>query len=245
MKYKNFASLQGKRPTNEDEHTIIIGKNLSFYAIFDGHGGGLVSKFLKKNLHKYFTGKKKPPFTKTYIDKAFTDAQNKIVKSLPRMSKLSGSTCLALIKYGKKVIIMNVGDCRAVLCRNGLAIPLTKDHKPNWPDEKKRIAKLGGEIYYDSYDWRVGTLSVSRAFGDMDTKPYITHKPDVFRLSLTKKDEFIVLACDGLWDVMCNQEVIQFIYEHPENTAKKLATYAINKKGSTDNVSVMIINTTF
>jgi len=145
------------------------------------------------------------------------------------------------------------------LSRNNIAVPLTKDHKPHWPEEKKRIEALGGQIYFDGGDWRIKDLSVSKSFGDLDSVPYVTHKPDIFKYKLSESEEFIVLACDGLWDVMTNQDVVNFILQNKPknlkkdsdkithckatvsgNLAKKLADYAI-EIGSTDNITVIII----
>jgi len=97
-------------------------------------------------------------------------------------------------------------------------------------------------------------LSVSRAFGDMDAAPFVTHKPDIFKYTLKRNDKFLILGCDGLWDVLSNQDVINFILNKMDETPKlnnissysksnisqSLAEYAI-KQGSTDNVSIIII----
>ena len=100
------------------------------------------------------------------------------------------------------------------------------------------------------FDWRVKDLSVSRAFGDIDATPFLSHRPDLYRYKLDKNDKFFVLACDGLWDVMSNCDVVNFILLHcydnttnvrinkSINIAKKLAEYAI-KKGSTDNITIV------
>merc|ERR1712078_476555 len=110
--------------------------------------------------------------------------------------------------------IMNTGDCRAVLCRNNVAIPLTKDHKPHWPDERRRINQLGGEIYFDGHDYRITDLSVSRAFGDKSSSKYVTHRPDLYKYKLNKNDKFLILACDGLWDVLTNHDAINFVLDN-------------------------------
>ncbi len=103
---------------------------------------------------------------------------------------------------------------------------------------------MGGKITKEvGDDWRIKSLSVSRSFGDLDTQPYVTHIPEIYKLRLNKKDKFLILACDGLWDVMSNQEVVNFILKcidkKCKNISKELANYAINK-GSMDNVSIVI-----
>ena len=99
--------------------------------------------------------------------------------------------------------MMNVGDSRAVLCKNDNSVlQLTQDHKPNDKNERSRINKLGGKIYYDGYDWRIKDLSLSRAFGDIEAKPFVSHLPQIYRYKLNNDDKFIIFACDGLWDVV-------------------------------------------
>lgn len=265
-------SLIGKRDKNEDQHDIIINldnqnkdlKNINYFAVYDGHGGKEVSKYLKDNLSNYFTNKfnqyniTDPNTFKKYIEKVFDHLQTKLERKFKNISYNIGSTALIIImfKHNNDIYsyVANIGDCRSVLCRNkNIPKQLTKDHKPNQIDEKKRIEKIGGKIYFDGYDWRVGDLSVSRAFGDLDSTPFVTHKPEIFNYKIKKTDKFIVLGCDGLWDVMSNEDVTIFIQDKinkikitnmtrnsDNNIAFLLANEAI-KKGSTDNISIIII----
>ena len=245
-------SLIGKRPTNEDNHICKSKHNYDYYAIFDGHGGNTVSKFLSEIMSKYFLSKKiKYPLSKSNINKIYDHVHKKLISKHNEIAQVCGSTCLTLIKYDNNICIYNTGDSRAVICSNNLAIPLTKDHKPNWPEERERITKLGGEIYFDGYDYRIKDLSVSRAFGDLESVPFITYKPDIYHRKIKKNDKFIVMACDGLWDVLTNSDVVNYILDNIEisnnypkdkrkNIAKNLAEYAI-EKGSTDNITIIII----
>ena len=257
-------SLKGLRDQNEDHHNIIINsngqyrknKNIDFFAIYDGHGGGEVSEYVKNNLPQYFIDKRITyPLSKRYIVNVYDHIQKSLSKY--KFSQYSGSTGLVVIlfNHGKNsyLNVMNNGDCRSILCRDNLALPLTKDHKPHWPEETHRIEQLGGKILWDGHgDWRILNLSVSRAFGDLDSVPYVTHRPDIYRYPLDKKDKFIVMACDGLWDVLKNDEVVNYILNNcydntlttrvnkQFNVAKGLAEYAL-KKGSTDNITIIII----
>lgn len=266
-------SLLGKRESNEDQHYIFINLNgekdnlrdINLFAIFDGHGGKDVSKYLKENLPNYFTSKilkfnilDTKKFRK-YIDKVFNHIQINLEKKFKNFSYNVGSTALILLFYKRENEVnyyaFNVGDCRAVLCnKDNIAIPLTKDHKPHLMEETMRIKNLGGEIYYDGHDWRVGDLSVSRAFGDMDAAPFVTHMPEVFKYKLNKSDKFIILGCDGLWDVMENQDSVNYVLENlskinevstmsghsKNNISYNLGNHAI-KIGSTDNISITVI----
>jgi serine/threonine protein phosphatase PrpC len=256
-------SLKGKRDQNEDRHDVILNsnnkdksiKNVNFFGVYDGHGGKDVSTYIKNNLSKFFVNKKvEYPLSKTYVNNVYDNIQ----KSLEKYSFAykSGSTCTTVVQFKDNagcdyLNVMNTGDSRCMLCRDNFGIPLTKDHKPHWPEEKSRISQLGGKVVYDGFDWRVKDLSVSRAFGDLDARPFLTHSPDIYRYKLDKNDKFIVLACDGLWDVMQNCDVANFVLSNcydsstkkrinkNVNAAKMLAEYAI-KKGSTDNVSVIV-----
>jgi serine/threonine protein phosphatase PrpC len=233
------TSLQGARDANEDQHIILLNSNgekkdinaINLFGVFDGHGGAGVSTYLRKELYKYFFNKKleiKFPVNKKNVIKIFDHLQNKLKDNYKKIAYNSGSTCLIIIHFienNKEYLqVFNVGDSRAILCRNNIAIPLTKDHKPNWYEERRRIEELNqttefkNKIYFDGHDWRIGDLSVSRAFGDIDATPYVTHIPDIFKYKLNQADKFIVLACDGLWDVMSNQDVVNFILDHFEFT---------------------------
>jgi protein phosphatase 1G len=133
--------------------------------------------------------------------------------------KASGMGCTAvaaMIRNGE-VTVANTGDSRCVISRNGVAEPLTLDHKPVLLKEAERIMNAGGFVR----DNRVnGALNVSRTLGDLDFKrnrdlPH-THQmvvatPDITSFDLKKGDEFVILACDGIWDVMSNQEAVDFV----------------------------------
>lgn len=264
----NSYSLQGLRESNEDQHVYFLNldgseksiNNVNFVGLFDGHGGKTVSKFLKKNIPKHFAKlTEKNTFTHTqsaskFLNGVFNDVENKLEKDHPRACTYTGSTALCGIiaknpNNGKKILwIANVGDSRAIMVNsNNDIIQLSVDHKPNSAPEKKRIEQLGGKnrIKYDGSDWRVNDLSLSRAFGDVESKPYITHLPQIFKYNLNKNDKFIIFACDGLWDVISNKAASSYVSKlqgkgYTGNYAQKLSEKAI-KEGSTDNVTVVVL----
>lgn len=256
----SFCSHKGLRDQNEDNHNIILNltnKNdnineIDFVAIYDGHGGKHVSKYISNTLPVYFVNKSvKYPLQHSYIIDVFNHLQQKI-STIPE-SQFCGSTSITLSYYiknnNKYFNITNLGDSKIVMCRNDVAIPLTKDHRPMWPCEKKRIEKLGGKIYFDGDDWRIKDYSVSRAFGDIDSKPFISHIPDLYKYKLDKNDKFFIMACDGLWDYVSEQDSVNFVLatsfiknkriKDIKQIADKLAKYAF-RKGSTDNVSIIV-----
>lgn len=133
----------------------------------------------------------------------------------------AGTTALALLVWGGTLYLANLGDSRAVLCSDGKTVALTRDHRPTCQRELERITVAGGFV---SADHRLnGCLSVSRAFGNYSegglkaasdgsftfTGGPLTAEPEVYVHRLTEKDEFLVMACDGLWDQFSNERVIE------------------------------------
>lgn len=274
----HFVSLKGERSSNEDNHNIILGMkdcqnnsndsnnpnttqdiaNVNFYGIYDGHGGKFVSKFLSDNLCHFFINKSvKYPLDKQYVNDTYDNLQNILFSKHTEESTECGSTCLVVVHFKDEnnrncLNIMNTGDSRCVICRNNIGIALTKDHKPDWPDERCRISKLGGVVKQDTYGtWRINDLSVSRAFGDKESRKFVTHKPEMYKYNITNNDKFMIIACDGLWDEVSSQEAVNFVLDNcydvnmirinkNVNIAKRLSEYAISR-GSTDNVTAIVV----
>lgn len=259
----HYTSVQGRRNANEDRHNIKlnIDKNnpklnsINMLGIYDGHGGTHVSEFLEKNLPKYYCDiNLEPPFSQEYHCDLFESLQNKLLET--KNGYRCGSTCLLNLMYryfNEKtneneihMNIINLGDCRLVIVySNGNYKQVTTDHKPDDPKEKIRIEKIGGEVYADSEGTiRVGDLSVSKAFGDGDNAPYISQKPDVFYKRITRETKYVVMGCDGLWDVIENKDLFNLLNKFKESGSKNLASDLAQealKRGTTDNVSVIII----
>ena len=136
-----------------------------------------------------------------------------------KIAMFTGCTANVLVIQDKKLYFANAGDSRSVLCKSATAVPMSVDHKPSIPAELKRIEKAGGWVS----DGRVlGNLNLSRGLGDteykMDKKlkndeQILSNKPDVKVENLTGDIDFIVLACDGIWDCRTNQEVCDFFNE--------------------------------
>lgn len=116
-----------------------------------------------------------------------------------------GSAAVVAILTLDKIIVANCGDSRAVLCRNGKPIPLSSDHKPDRPDELSRIQEAGGRVIYWDGPRVLGVLAMSRAIGDNYLKPYVSCEPEVTVTDRTAKDDCIILASDGMWDVVSNE----------------------------------------
>lgn len=176
-------SLQGRRDENEDYHVVPTRKQHAKgevwpLAVFDGHGGNRVSSYLKRSLVPGLLANPKKCFHARYLKDCFRRTSVELGKKHPKVATDMGSTAaVVLVRKDGMVVCCNVGDSRAVLCRGGLALPLSVDHKPNAPDERARIEQAGGKIKRDGSDYRIQGLAVSRAFGDLDTSPYVTPRP--------------------------------------------------------------------
>jgi len=138
-----------------------------------------------------------------------------------------------------RIIISNSGDQRAVLCRGEMAIQLTFDHKPDDPNELLRIQGCGG---YVTENKRVdGVLALSRALGDNDLQPHVTYEPELFFVETVPDDKFLILACDGLWDVVTNQQAVDIVLGCDDAVSAATALRDIaNSLGSLDNISVIV-----
>lgn len=276
----HITSQKGLRDYNEDSHAYIMNlckKNskfapIDFFGVFDGHGwpegsGHVVSAFIPPWIKALFMNKdRKYPISKPVLDHYYDEIEKKVEQNIPDC-KECGSTALVVVRYydnGEWLQVVNLGDCRAVVSRDGIAMNLTRDHKPCWPSEAKRLGF--SKIYKDegSIEYRVHGLSVSRGFGDVSGKPDVSHIPDNLLWKLDPSDRFVIIACDGLWESVSSEEAVNFVtyqidglddkifnvydgkgtliypIKETKSIAKKLALYAI-AKGSTDNVTIMVV----
>jgi serine/threonine protein phosphatase PrpC len=204
------------------------------------------------------------------LRQAFTAIDTEVLK-LDEM-QYQGSTAVAVTVHegengSRTLVSANVGDSRAILCRKGAAVDLTRDHKPTDERERARIHAMGEHIEWDNYSkvHRIKNLSLSRAVGDRFAKPVVSGEAEIKIFPVRDDDDFIVLASDGLWDVMTSDQVVQFVNKKldaiaptgkmgdgVEDIAKRLkdvrrknmsryvATEAL-KRGSADNICVLIV----
>lgn len=138
----------------------------------------------------------------------------------------SGCTACVAIMRNDQLIVANAGDSRCVISRKAEAYNLSRDHKPGLEVERDRILKAGGFIHAGRVN---GSLNLTRAIGDMEfkqnkflsaEKQIVTAYPDVNTVELCEDDEFMVLACDGIWDCMSSQELVDFIHEQLKSEIK-------------------------
>ena len=151
-------------------------------------------------------------------------------------------TALVREAGGKRyLVVANAGDSRAVISREAGVSRLTYDHKPTDESEASRVTGGGAFIR----DGRVnGMIGITRALGDHCMKQWIISTPHVTVVELVPTDEYLVLACDGVWDVINDDEAIAFLKEKQEAPASQLArALAVEalKRGSQDNISVIVV----
>jgi len=224
------------RNYNEDEITITkINSNdefFYFFGVFDGHGGNGCSLYLKENFHNFIK-----EFSAESLRNAVYQSENefltkKAVDENNNICDSSGSCGIIAIIKNNKFIISNTGDSRIVVYKNGKVFFATEDHKPNSEKEKERIKNAGGQIYQSpsfivfyqngkkiDLPWRVfpGRLSVSRTFGDIGAKNekfggkngVIIPNPDITELEINNEFDFMVIGCDGIFDVLSNEDLYE------------------------------------
>ncbi|XP_072967452.1 probable protein phosphatase 2C 27 [Typha angustifolia] len=251
----------GQKKFMEDEHICVdnlidhlgvlarIPSPGAFYGVFDGHDGKDAAAFVQKNILNFIIKDDHfPSCIQKAIKSAFVRADYAIADD-KSVDNSSGTTALTALIFGRTLHIANVGDCRAVLGKRGRAVELSRDHKPSCNSERLRIEKLGGFIY-DGY--LNGQLSVARALGDWHMKGPkgsecpLSAEPELQEMTLAEEDEFLIMACDGLWDVMTSQCAVTITrreliaHNDPEKCSRELVRQALKRK-TCDNLTVVVI----
>lgn len=243
-----LSSTSGNRGADRMEDRSLVLPNLAglnnvhLFAVFDGHGGQACSQFAEDHLPGAIiqAWRNVDSTPDSALVHAFENTDRAFLMS-SSFSEESGSTALAALIVDSTLYVANAGDCRCVLGkRNGEAVALSRDHVPTDPAEKARVLARGGSL---SASGRIeGRLAVSRALGDRSVKQYVAATPEVSSVTLGPIDEFIILASDGLWDVVSPKlavELVQKTVRVPDMAAKRLALKAI-ELGSDDNISVIV-----
>ena len=269
---------QGKRGYHEDRHVIIenLYEDFSLYGVFDGHGGSDVAdacvshlpNMIRAGLEHLFqqSGIVNQNLIKEMLYHTFLILHDELLQ--PSTSFTCGSTCLLVLRRRNQMWVANSGDSRAILGLGRLmggrahtVVNLTRDHKPGTVSEKQRIEAAGGYVRDVMGVPRViGELAVSRSIGDKRYHPYVIPHPDVMYYTLNpgSTHSYLVLATDGLWDVMNSDEVGDFVVDsfnnrnnsqyNPSETmmdASRCATsimrHAYERLDAEDNMTILVI----
>jgi len=260
------SSQQGWRQSMEDDHVIHLDiggdPTSNLFAVFDGHSGSGVSEYAANNFAAHLEMHLKSYDTLVATEnvaaalrKTFKSLDAKIGEELQRPQ--AGSTACCVFTKDDQLYCANAGDSRAVACVDGRAVALSVDHKPNSRREKPRIQAAGGQVIRNRVE---GQLAMSRALGDFDLKEnevlpvekqMVTPVPDVVRQELSPLVEFVIVACDGIWDACTNEEAVQFVRSkiaakyRPQQIVEELLDALVAKSksdvdGSHDNMTCII-----
>lgn len=221
-----LSCMQGWRINMEDAHATILSMNedgddqVAFFGVYDGHGGEKAAIFTGLHLHELIQqteafGRKD---YSTALKDGFLLCDQAILQNQETRNDESGCAATSAIITPKQVICANAGDSRTVLSTNGFAKALSFDHKPYNEGEKARICAAGGYVEMGRVN---GNLALSRGIGDFVFKKnsdlpaeeqIVTCYPEVILHDLDyEKDEFVILACDGIWDCLSSQSCVECV----------------------------------
>ncbi|GMH61674.1 hypothetical protein TrLO_g9930 [Triparma laevis f. longispina] len=264
------ASMQGWRVDMEDSHYYngTLGDEVpgvSIFAVFDGHGGQFAAKYAAEHIerilkeqekYKEYVTSKDPVVLGDALKACFIEIDVQMLKT-PTMSEKkdrSGCTAVCVCTTPTHIICSNAGDSRSCYLKAGIPIDLSFDHKPYNPAESARIENAGGYVSMKRVD---GDLAVSRALGDFQYKDRpdlpaeqqkVTGDPEIIiKERSPTEDEFILIACDGIWDVCSNQEACDLMSDilkegetDPALMSEEMLDLCL-EKGSRDNMTCGVV----
>ncbi|XP_078436709.1 putative protein phosphatase 2C 62 [Wolffia australiana] len=243
-----FHLVKGKSHHDMEDYVVaqfrqVNEVELGLFAIFDGHLGHNVADYLQSHLFDNILQQRE--FwndIRTAIRKAYKITDKHILQKAADLGRGGSTAVTAILIGGERLVVGNVGDSRAVLCKSGDAIQLSVDHEPI--TERHTIERKGGFVTILPGDVpRVdGRLAVARAFGDRSLKRHLSSDPDVVEAIIDSDAEFLILASDGLWKVVSNQEATDAIrhIRDPQAASKHLIEMALARK-SKDDISCVVV----
>lgn len=238
-----FISEQGMRPEMEDAHYLDLnfgGRGWAFGGVFDGHGGRFAAEYAAPRLSEIFLEKLLAGASPA---QAFTESYKTV--SVELKGQDSGTTAVTFFIGDSIIFTANAGDARAIVVSNTGFTQLTTDHRLDNPAERQRIAQMGGVIRYP-YVYR-GYLGLmpTRTIGDEYFKPVgVIATPSVSEHRITPEDIFLIAACDGLFDVVTNEEVAELARQHaqPESLVEALKQEVLVNRFGTDNLTIIAVS---
>lgn len=245
------STIGNFRSQNEDTYVVSmleIGNDvIELFGVFDGHGGIGCSHFIQENIENMLETKIQQTTDLENIKQSIVDACIELNDKFLSTEEgyMTGSCAIMGFLFkpntsdNYNLLTANIGDSRGLLAKNSppQVKTLSRDHKPYDPREKEYIESHGGKVL----DGRIRGLAVSRAFGDKDIIEYgLRVEPEFDLKVINSSSNFFIYASDGLWDVMSNDEVIEFVNDNSrDNIANQLVEEAL-LLGSRDNITVII-----
>ncbi|KAL8536524.1 hypothetical protein ACS0TY_011934 [Phlomoides rotata] len=259
------------------------GRPVHYFGVYDGHGGSHFAIMCKEKLHAILKEELMSlaavrqdqmeeenvlrEIWRVVISRVFTKTERVALHTCVCGSvgfrcncgrsvvSYSGTTAVVVVLTENHIVVGNCGDSRAVLYRGGNIVPLSFDHKPDRADEEARIKASGGLIINIDIPRVEGVLAMSRAIGDKNLKPFVISEPEVTFTRRDKDDEFLILASDGMWDVISNDMAGLVARECLKDTgssasglssvsavAAELLSRLAFARGSADNISVVVVD---
>jgi serine/threonine protein phosphatase PrpC len=275
-----YTCRKGLKPESPNQDSWFVlrlegERPCSIYAVFDGHGkkGHDVSNFVKENLPKLIV--RDPRFMTDQMDEMLVDCfkrMQSLISSADRMkqisAQMSGTTCTIAIHdiQNDKITLAHVADSSAVLSKRAGqklgGIPLTRDHKPDLPEERKRIESNGGRVVFDGYsnhrvfatDSRYPGLNMSRCLGDLfgHHECGLSCEPEVTVRELSAEDGSLLICSDGVWEFISPDEAVGIVstytpdqaMEAAETLAKEAWDRWVREEGGSvvDDITVLLVH---
>uniref|UniRef100_A0A803PKP4 PPM-type phosphatase domain-containing protein n=1 Tax=Cannabis sativa TaxID=3483 RepID=A0A803PKP4_CANSA len=212
----------------------------------DGHGGCAATDYVAENLGKNIVKgvEDVPNSDEEKVAEAIREGYLVTDKEFLSQGVSSGACAASVLVKNGKLHVANVGDCRVVLSRKGVAHVLTNDHRlTTREDERLRIENSGGFVHCRNGVWRVqGSLAVSRAIGDQHLKEWVISEPEIKTIPITSDCQFLIVASDGLWDKIYDREAVDIVLR--ENSTLKACKRLVDmssSRGNMDDITVMVV----
>jgi len=249
---RRYGLVEVQGPWDMEDRALVVPRVFNsspastLYGVFDGHHGSSASQFCVDHLGRYVSSNLSS--AKAFKEGIVTAFRELDAEYCAKDESHSGCTACVVLMNDNTITVANTGDSRAILVSEPTpndirAIALSTDHKPDRLDERERIAKAGGTVSHWGV-WRVeGVLAMSRAIGDKSLKKYVIPDPDITTRELKNGDKFVVVATDGVWDLLRNDEVAQMCapFVDPDDAAMKIMNEII-ARGIVDNTTVVVID---
>ncbi len=240
----------GSRDHMEDTFAVLDLPERGFLSaeVYDGHGGIGAARVAAEMvtpcfLHLLDQSAKAPEDARTRPAELIRDAYCAVDRSILDQGIGSGATAATFYIMGDTMLAANAGDSRVVVGTKTGPVQLTEDHRAGVRQEVERIERLGGRVIHFGTPRVQGILAVSRSLGDFLLKPFVVCEPRVVEGLLGRENDYAVVACDGVWDVLSPEEAIEVarLIQNPQEAAQSIIAKALSE-GGTDNMTVIVLD---